>query len=369
MTRRRSVAIGFGVSSALSLLLAASPSRAAVPAGYMGKPHGGTPKAIPGRVNLVDYDDGGDKVAFDVDHNGDVGCAGYDYRMDKPTPVLCKTSAQEGDKYTAGPMMGMKFPSATTDDYYIGAVRPGDWVQVTVNVQQTGTYLVSTDWASDAGMIDVKVSFNGVEKLAIKRAGTGGYHNWVPAPNFAMVQLEAGDQVMRFQSVVEHMNMNYLQFTLMGGAATGAAGAGAAGAGAAGAGAAGAGAAGAGAAGAGAAGTGAAGSATGAAGSATGAAGSTTGAAGSTTGAAGSTTGAAGSTTGAAGSTTGAAGTGATTGAAGTTGSGTGAAGTGSQRGGGGGCAVVATRETDGGALLFLSTLAASLVLTRRRRR
>src|SRR4051794_11737903 len=180
MTRRWSVAIGIGVLSAS--VFAAGPSRADVPAGYAGKPHGGAPKAIPGRVNLIDYDEGGSGVGFQVVHQGDVGCAGYDYRMDKPTPTLCKTSMQEGDKYTAGPMMGMTFPSATTADYYVGAIRPGDWVQVTVDVKTAGMYQLSTDFASDGGQIDIKISFNGVQKVEFKRAGTGGYHNWVPSP-------------------------------------------------------------------------------------------------------------------------------------------------------------------------------------------
>src|SRR4051812_8443998 len=113
MSRGRSFAFGLGAVVASSLTLNIAPARAAVPAGYTGTPHGGTAKAIPGRVNLVDYDEGGKGVGFQTVHgDGDVGCAGFDCRMDKPVATLCKTSAQEGDKFTAGPVTGMTFPSA-----------------------------------------------------------------------------------------------------------------------------------------------------------------------------------------------------------------------------------------------------------------
>jgi hypothetical protein len=199
-------------------------ARADVPADYTGTPFKGSPKPIPGRINIVDYDMGGANVGFNTVHqNGDVACAGFDYRTDKPVPTLCKTSTMTGpyndkpDEYTDGPMKGMFFPSATTADYYIGAVRPGDWVNVTVNVAKAGTYRISTTWTSAGGSIDAKISFNGMLKTEFKAPSTGGYHNWVPFPDFAMVDLDAGVQVMKFQSVVEHLNMDYLDFELVGG--------------------------------------------------------------------------------------------------------------------------------------------------------
>jgi len=194
---------------------------AAVPAGYMGQPYKGTPWPIPGRIDFVNYDTGGLNVGFNTVHHGDVACPGTDYRNDLPVPTLCKTSPTTGqfndkpDEYTAGPLMGMFYPSPTTADYYIGAVRPGDWVNVTVNVATAGTYQLSSTWTSDGGSIDMKISFNDALKNETKAPSTGGYHNWVPFPNFATVDLDAGVQVLKFQSVVEHLNIDYLQFSLV----------------------------------------------------------------------------------------------------------------------------------------------------------
>jgi beta-glucosidase len=194
---------------------------AAVPAGYMGQPYKGTPWPIPGRIDFVNYDTGGLGVGFNTVHHGDVACPGFDYRNDLPVPTLCKTSQTTGqfndkpDEYTAGPLTGMFYPSATTADYYIGAVRPGDWVNVTVNVATAGTYQLYSTWASGGGSIDMKISFNDMLKNETKAPTTGGYHNWVPFPNFATMELEAGVQVLKFQSVVEHLNIDYLQFSLV----------------------------------------------------------------------------------------------------------------------------------------------------------
>src|SRR5258708_3179760 len=205
----------FFVALSAGLLLSSAPASADIPAGYTGTPFKGTPWPIPGRIDLVNYDMGGLNVGFNTVLHGDVGCAGFDYRMDLPVATLCKTSVMEGDHFSAGPLLGTTYPSPTTADYYVGAIRPGDWVKVTVNVKTAGTYKLSSDWASAGGSIDMQIYFNDVLKNETKLPSTGGYHNWVPYPNYAMVQLDQGVQVMKFQSPVEHLNFDYVQFSLV----------------------------------------------------------------------------------------------------------------------------------------------------------
>jgi hypothetical protein len=192
-----------------------------LPVGYTGTPFKGAPLAIPGRINLIDFDNGGSGVGFQMVHTDDgIGCAGYDYRG-APRPTLCKTSSLEGDKYVSGPLAGTQYPSATTADYYIGAIRPGDWVQITVDVKQAGTYKLGTTWASAGPAIDVKILFNAVQKIEVLRSNTAddaggtGYHEWRPDDGVGTVQLDAGVQLMRFQTVYEHMNFDYVEFSLM----------------------------------------------------------------------------------------------------------------------------------------------------------
>ena len=225
MTRGRSVSIGVGVLCALPLLLTAAPSRADIPAGYTGKPYMGTPWPIPGRIDFENYDDGGMGVGWRVDDStanfGVGGCPGNSYRTDLPHPQLCQTNTNPGenDIYSAGPMMGMHYPSdAMPKSIYIGYTHGADWVRLTVNVAKAGMYKLSSVWASDpggAGAIHFQILFNDVMKADVSLTGTGNYHNWVEFPDFATIQLDAGVQVLQFNAKSMHMNYDYIQFSLV----------------------------------------------------------------------------------------------------------------------------------------------------------
>src|SRR5215831_5177210 len=134
-----------------SVALWAGAARADIPAGYMGKPFdpavaGGQgiipatvkagPYAIPGRIDFVNYDMGPSDVAF---HAGDkiLTKGGAGYRTGSDVATFSKTSMAQHDVwYMSGTAMdGMTYPSATTQDFYIGAVQVNDWFNFTVNVQ------------------------------------------------------------------------------------------------------------------------------------------------------------------------------------------------------------------------------------------
>jgi hypothetical protein len=225
--------------------LAAS-ARADIPAGYTGKPFdpavaGGVgiipttvkagPYSIPGRLDFVNYDMGGEMVAF---HAGDhiLDKAGHGYRTDMPVPTFSKTSMMEGDVwYDNGTALdGTPYPSATTSDFYIGAVQVGDWFNFTVNVQTAGTYSLSSTWSSGNGppggeggdgSMGLEVFVNGT-KLATWTAEfpnyqtTTNFHNWKSYPSFATVTLEAGAQLIKLQSTSKHLNLDYVDFELAG---------------------------------------------------------------------------------------------------------------------------------------------------------
>lgn len=198
--------------------------RAAVPAGYAGTPFKGTPTSLPGRVDFENYDEGGQNVAWSVDDHtgnfGEGGCAANNYRTALPHPQLCLTNnGNEVDTYTMGPLLGQKYPSdAMPQSIYIGYTHGVDWVKVTVNVTKAGTYKLSSTWGSEpsgADAIKFQISFNDVLKADVKLPGTGGYHNWVAFPDFATVELEAGLQVLQFAAKSQHLNYDYVQFSLV----------------------------------------------------------------------------------------------------------------------------------------------------------
>jgi hypothetical protein len=371
-------------------LLLGSAARADIPAGYLGKPFdpavAGGPKlpagvkagpyAIPGRLDFINYDMGGDGVGY---HAGDhIVKGGAGYRVDGQTATLSWTgqcipnvAGQPCNNvwYDTSPTLdGTKFPSPTTDDFSIGAVQNGDWFNLTVDVKTAGTYSVSSTWATGAGPPGGEGG-DGSMGLAIFTNGTmvgtwsaifpnfnqyADFHHWKAYPSFATVTLPAGLQVIKLQSKAKHLQLDYVQFDLMGGGTGGAGGAvGAGGAGGA-----------AGVSGA----AGGAGGATGAAGAGmTGTAGSS--AAGTSGGTAG--TGAAGDTSGGTAGSSSGAGTAGASGAAGTSGGTTaGTAGTkGSTSKSSGGCSIASSRGSGAPATVVLLGLLAALGLGARPRR
>jgi hypothetical protein len=226
-------------------------AQADIPAGYAGKPFdpkvAGGPKCpptvvagpytIPGRLDFVNYDLGGDGVAY---HTGDhITKGGTGYRTDTPTATFSLTSdcipngapgpCQNVWYDTSAALDGTPYPSATTADFSIGAVQDGDWVNITVNVETTGTYSVSSTWATGNGPpggeggngdMGLEVFSNGT-KLATWTAVFPNYntdadfHHWMAYPNFATVALTAGPQVIKLQSGAKHLQLDYVQFSLM----------------------------------------------------------------------------------------------------------------------------------------------------------
>jgi MYXO-CTERM domain-containing protein len=253
----------------IALSLGAS-ALADIPAGYMGKPFdpkvAGGPKcpptvvagpyAIPGRLDFVNYDLGGDGTAY---HTGDhITKGGTGYRTDTPTATFSLTSdcipngapgpCQNVWYDTSAALDGTPYPSATTADFSIGAVQDGDWFNLTVNVATAGTYSVSSTWATGNGppggeggdgSIGLEIFSNGV-KLATwnavfpNSATEADFHHWKSYPSFATVTLSAGIQVIKLQSLAKHFQLDYVEFSLgtddggvaSSGAASGSAGSG-----------------------------------------------------------------------------------------------------------------------------------------------
>jgi hypothetical protein len=227
--------------------LAASPraARADVPVGYTGTPYLGTPQEIPGRVELADLDEGGLDVAFYADHRREnaVGegyspISGDDYRPGNlDLPNICKTNRaveMPGEGSEDFWEDGTRYPSE--DDlfwYYMGFAHTVDWVRVTVNVQQAGTYSVSSNWACANPNCGLSIWFNDGASAAdnpdrpldgenktglIMFEGTNDYHKWRAYPNFAEVELNAGVQLLTFHlEVADHLQYGFLQFDLVGG--------------------------------------------------------------------------------------------------------------------------------------------------------
>ena len=222
------------LSGSLLLACASSVARseAAVPASYMGTPYKGVAQAVPGRIEFENVDLGGFGVAYDVDHHENTA-SGKDYRPGEDIPQISRTNT--GEFKDNRPDM-TPYPSADKlQEYYIGWAHAGDWVKLTIDVKQAGTYKVSSTFASDPDKIRFKMTFNdGALPGVVELEGTKDFHIWKEYKDFATVELEAGLQVVQFALEIEHLQYDYLEFTLVGGGSAGAGGSGGASAGGAG---------------------------------------------------------------------------------------------------------------------------------------
>ena len=245
------------------LLFAFAPAALAdIPAGYMGKPFnpatvGGAgiipagvktgPFQVPGRIDFVNYDMGGDGVAFHTDaHYTTKGGDGY--RTDRPTATMCLTATSKPDVWFdtgTATQDGMPYPPADPQDFYIGSVHPNDWFNYTVDVQTAGMYTLNANFSTGNGPpggeggdgeMELIISVNGTQQADWKTvfpdfADKANFHNWKPYPGFAKLNLEKGIAVVKFQAPFKHLNLDYVEFTLDGagsvggGGATGASGA------------------------------------------------------------------------------------------------------------------------------------------------
>ena len=205
-------ACGFG----LILSAAGVPARAEIPADYKGTPFKGTPQVIPGRIEFENVDNGGVGVAF-LHHNLANNASGADYRPNDQVPPICKTNAISVDTRTDG----SPYPStAQPTSYYVCQSHPGEWVRMTVDVKQAGTYHLYTAFASNIANISVSLGDNGADKIGkVSLAATADYHKWKSYDDFSMVTLPAGLQVLQFTTNLGGLQYDYLEFKIEGGPA------------------------------------------------------------------------------------------------------------------------------------------------------
>jgi hypothetical protein len=204
-----------GIASAFLIASALGTASADVPAGYKGKPFGGAPWPIPGRIDFENYDLGGLNIAWKTDNKaGAAGSsdAGRANDGENAHPAFYSTNSNPGevDKLPDGTL----YPTdANPKSVYIGATHATDWANVTVDVEKAGTYRISTHFGGENSTYKFSIRFNNVNKTgSISLAGTGNYHNWRPYKNCAKVELEAGVQVMQFMVESQHINWDYLYF-------------------------------------------------------------------------------------------------------------------------------------------------------------
>jgi hypothetical protein len=156
-------------------------------------PYGGTPAIIPGRVDAERFDDGGEGVAY---HDTTLGNKGGAFRT---TDVDIETTMDAGGGYD------------------VAWIRPGEWLQYTVNVSADGPYDLMLRLASSGSGGVLHLEIDGANATGpITVPNTGGWQTWrtVTVPR---VSLRAGSHSLRLAFDVNGStggvaNLNWFDF-------------------------------------------------------------------------------------------------------------------------------------------------------------
>jgi hypothetical protein len=197
-------------------------SSAEIPAGYTGTPYptGHGPWEIPGRIDFLNYDQGGLNVSFYADDRAGQYYSSAAGRTDPGEhPAFYRTyqGPTDLDSVTIDGIR-YRFPSTdpTKNDYYIGASHANSWTKWTVHVSKPGKYWISSVWGAEAHPIVFQVIFmNGTKTTSVTTpnlGGTGSYHDWAIYNDLASIQLDSGVQVFQFQNKMNHLNQDFIYF-------------------------------------------------------------------------------------------------------------------------------------------------------------
>lgn len=160
---------------------------------YTGQaPYGGLPRSIPGKIEIEDYDTGGEGLAF---HDASNGNAGNQYR----------TAAGEN----------VDIEICNEGGFNIGYVVAGEWLEYSVNVIHTGIYSIELRVAAPGGGRTAHLEMDGVNiSGTINIPVTGAYQNWQTV-TINNVNLTAGNRVLRLALNSDNFNVNYVVFNLV----------------------------------------------------------------------------------------------------------------------------------------------------------
>lgn len=156
---------------------------------------------IPGVINAVHYD---------------TGIIGQSYHDESFT----ESGGNTGTEYRND---GVDIEVSTDPlgyEYSVGWMEPGEWMEYTVAVDQTGVYDIDIRVASQVSGGRLTVSFDGQEVGFIDVTATGSWQNWT-RKTISGVSLEAGTKVMRLTTGIRQrltwvgggdFNLNRLTF-------------------------------------------------------------------------------------------------------------------------------------------------------------
>lgn len=153
--------------------------------------NGGSPWAIPGRIEAENFDTGGEGIAYTDTDQGNNGNSNY----------------RDGEDVDIQPIDG-----ASDGEFNVGWTIDGEWLEYTVDVSEAGTYVVDIRMAAQNDGGTVRFLSDSIDKTgAIDFSTTGGWQTYivVTSPEFV---LESGQQTIRLELTTGGSNLDWIEF-------------------------------------------------------------------------------------------------------------------------------------------------------------
>ncbi len=153
-------------------------------------PFNNTPLPIPGKIEIEEYDNGGEGLAY---HDTDPENIPNGFRTDEGVDI-----------------------GAFANGFLLEYVANEEWIEYTVNVEEAGTYNIVAEVASEIANGEFQITFdNGNASANFTVPSTGGWYNIEEIAASNQLQLEVGEQVMRL-NIINDMpfNIDNLTFSL-----------------------------------------------------------------------------------------------------------------------------------------------------------
>jgi hypothetical protein len=146
------------------------------------------PLPVPGKIEAENYDTNGPGVSYFDTTSGN---SGGSYRSDD---VDIEPTTDSGGGYD------------------VGWISAGEWLNYTINVQQTAVYQFAFRVAALSSAGSIQASVDGLPLCGVQTPSTGGWQNWQTV-TVSNVVLRAGQRMLRIDFTTGGYNLNYIQIT------------------------------------------------------------------------------------------------------------------------------------------------------------
>lgn len=153
-------------------------------------PAGTAPRAIPGKIEIEDFDSGGEGIAY---HD--------------------ESTANQGNQYRTNE--GVDLENCSEGGYNIGYVSNGEWLEYSVNVTISGKYTFAARVANPGTAKTMHVELDGQDITGpVTVPTTGGFQAWQTVSATTNTALPVGNHVVRIVLEANDFNVNYFTFAL-----------------------------------------------------------------------------------------------------------------------------------------------------------